>query len=73
MFKEGNNCKTVYNRIQDTVVPFLATVTIGLYGYKPTIVSGVTWLLVGRPTVKLPWTRSDLDELSLQTSSKYTA
>jgi hypothetical protein len=34
MFEEGNNCKIVYNRIRDTVAPFLATVTIGLYGYK---------------------------------------
>jgi hypothetical protein len=34
MFEEGNNCKTVYNRIRDTMAPFLATVTIGLYGYK---------------------------------------
>jgi hypothetical protein len=28
---------------------------------KPTIASGDTWLLVGRPTVKLPRTTSDLD------------
>jgi hypothetical protein len=34
MFEEGNNCKTVYNRIRDKVVPYPATVTIGLYGYK---------------------------------------
>jgi hypothetical protein len=34
MFDEGNNCKTVYNHIRDRVAPFLATVTIGLYGYK---------------------------------------
>jgi hypothetical protein len=30
----GNNCKLVYNRIRDTVAPFLVTVTIGLYGYE---------------------------------------
>jgi hypothetical protein len=30
----GNNCKLVHNRIQDTVAPFLVTVTIGLYGYE---------------------------------------
>jgi hypothetical protein len=30
----GNNCKLVYNRIWDTVAPFLVTVTIGLYGYE---------------------------------------
>jgi hypothetical protein len=29
-----NNCKLVYNRIRDTVAPFLITVTIGLYGYE---------------------------------------
>jgi hypothetical protein len=34
MLKESNNCKIVYNLIRDTVAPFLATVTIGLYGYK---------------------------------------
>jgi hypothetical protein len=34
MFKEGNNCKIVYSRTQDTIAPFLATVTIGLYGCK---------------------------------------
>jgi hypothetical protein len=49
MYKEGNNCKIVYNHIRDTVAPFLATVAVGLYGYKPTIVSGDTWLLVSRP------------------------
>jgi hypothetical protein len=64
MFEEGNNCKIVYNRIRDTVAPFLATMTIGLYRYKPTIVPRVTQLLVGRSTVKLPRTRSDLDGLS---------
>jgi hypothetical protein len=30
----GNNCKLVYNRIWDTVAPFLVTMTIGLYGYE---------------------------------------
>jgi hypothetical protein len=30
----GNNCKLVHNRIQDTVAPFLVTVTISLYGYE---------------------------------------
>jgi hypothetical protein len=30
----GNNCKLLYNRIRDTVAPFLVTVTIGLYGYE---------------------------------------
>jgi hypothetical protein len=30
----GNNCKLVYNRIRDTVAPFLVTVTIGPYGYE---------------------------------------
>jgi hypothetical protein len=30
----GNNCKLVYNRIRDTVAPFLVTVTTGLYGYE---------------------------------------
>jgi hypothetical protein len=30
----GNNCKLVYNRIRDTVAPYLVTVTIGLYGYE---------------------------------------
>jgi hypothetical protein len=34
MFEEGNNCKIVYNRIRDTVAPFQATMTTGLYGYK---------------------------------------
>jgi hypothetical protein len=28
------NCKLVHNRIQDTVAPFPATATIGLYGYE---------------------------------------
>jgi hypothetical protein len=30
----GNKCELVYNRIRDTVAPFLASVTIGLYGYE---------------------------------------
>jgi hypothetical protein len=33
MFEEGNNCKLVHNRIRNTIAPFLATATIGLYGY----------------------------------------
>jgi hypothetical protein len=37
----GNNCKLVYNRIRDTVSPFLVTVTIGLYGYEANMLSGV--------------------------------
>jgi hypothetical protein len=45
MFKEGS--KIVYNRIRDTVAPFLATATIG-------------YVASGRPTVKLPRTRADL-------------
>jgi hypothetical protein len=69
----GNNCKLVYNCIPDTVAPFLVTVTIGLYGYKPTIVSGLTWLLLGPPTVKLPRTRSDLGGLSRQISDQQHA
>jgi hypothetical protein len=32
--KAANDCKLVYNRIRDTVAPFLVTVTIGLYGYE---------------------------------------
>jgi hypothetical protein len=32
--KAGNNCKLVYNRIRDTVAPFIVTMTIGLYGYE---------------------------------------
>jgi hypothetical protein len=32
----ASNCKLVHNHIQDTVAPFLVTVTIGLYGYEAT-------------------------------------
>jgi hypothetical protein len=57
MFEEGNNCTIVYNRIRDTVAPFPVTKTQkGFYGYKA---NNSAWLLVGRPTVKLPRTRSD--------------
>jgi hypothetical protein len=34
MFGEGNNCKIVYNRIRDTVPPFIVAVTICLYGHE---------------------------------------